>query len=339
MKFRKITCTVLTIVLLMSLFTGCSKKNTDTTTTDKPKTTADPNKPAKTEYNFVFIPKLVHPWYETVKAGIEQAVKEYAAQGITVKYTWDATATADVLAQTQKLEAAASKKPDAISIAVLDASVNGPVIDQLIADKINVCTFDTDAPNSQRLFYCGHADNKGDGAALAKALAEKIGEKGEIAILSGTLSAPNHKERVEGFKEEMKKHPNVKIVAEYPDEDSLEKAISLTENILQSHPNLVGIFGCNASNPVGAARAVIDAGKKGKITIVGMDDDPETIKYIKEGAIYATMVQNVKEIGYNSVKNMIAIADGKTPEKKEFEVGAFMVKQDSLDNYHKVTGK
>jgi len=339
MKFRKITCTVLTIVLLMSLFTGCSKKNTDTTAADKPKTTADPNKPAKTEYNFVFIPKLVHPWYETVKAGIEQAVKEYAAQGITVKYTWDATATADVLAQTQKLEAAASKNPDGISIAVLDASVNGPVIDQLIADKIKVSTFDTDAPNSQRLFYCGHADNKGDGAALAKALAEKIGDKGEIAILSGTLSAPNHKERVEGFKEEMKKHPNVKIVAEYPDEDSLEKAISLTENILQSHPNLVGIFGCNASNPVGAARAVIDAGKKGKVTIVGMDDDPETIKYIKDGAIYATMVQNVKEIGYNSVKNMIALADGKTLEKKEFEVGAFMVKQDSLDNYHKVTGK
>lgn len=338
MKFRKVSCILLTIILSMSIFAGCSKKsaNTDTNTNQ---TATDSNKPAKKEYNFVFIPKLVHPWYETVKAGIEQAVKEYADQGITVKYTWDATATADVLAQTQKLEAAASKNPDGISIAVLDASVNGPVIDELINSGVKVSTFDTDAPASKRLFYAGHADNKGDGAKLADALAEKIGKKGEIAILSGTLSAPNHKERVEGFKEEMKKYPDIKIVAEYPDEDSLEKAISLTENILQTYPNLVGIFGSNASNPVGAARAVIDAGKKDKVTIVGMDDDPETIKYIEEGAIYATMVQNVKEIGYNSVKNMIAIADGKQPEKKEFEVGAFMVKKDSLDNYHKVTGK
>lgn len=338
MKYRKISCILLAIVLSMSLFAGCSKKNTDTATNDN-QTKTDSSKPAKKEYNFVFIPKLVHPWYETVKAGIEQAVKEYADQGITIKYTWDATATADVLAQTQKLEAAASKNPDGISIAVLDASVNGPVIDELVDSGIKVSTFDTDAPSSKRLFYCGHADNKGDGAKLADALAEKIGKKGEIAILSGTLSAPNHKERVEGFKEAIKKYPDIKIVAEYPDEDSLEKAISLTENILQSHPNLVGIFGCNASNPVGAARAVVDAGKKDKVTIVGMDDDPETIKYIEEGAIYATMVQNVKEIGYNSVKNMIDIADGKVPEKKEFEVGAFMVKKDSLENYHTVTGK
>ena len=54
---------------------------------------------------------------------------------------------------------------------------------------INVSIFDTDALESDRLSYCGHADNKGDEAALAKILAAKIGEEGEIAILSGTLSA------------------------------------------------------------------------------------------------------------------------------------------------------
>jgi ribose transport system substrate-binding protein len=300
---------------------------------------AKDTKSAKKEYNFVFIPKLVHPWYETVKAGIEQAIDEYAKQGITVKYTWDATTTADVLEQTKKLENAASKRPDAISIAILDASVSTSIINDLVASKVKVCTFDCDAPKSDRLFYCGHADNRGDGAALAKALAEKIGKKGEIAILSGTLSAPNHKERVEGFKAEIAKYPNIKVVAEYADEDSLEKAISLTENILQANPKLVGIFGCNASNPVGAARAVADAGKKGKVTIVGMDDDPETIKYINDGTIYATMVQNVKKIGYESVKNMVALADGKKLDKKEFEVGAFMVTKDTMANYHTVTGK
>jgi ribose transport system substrate-binding protein len=143
---------------------------------------------------------------------------------------------------------------------------------------------------------------------------------------------------VEGFKAEIAKYPNIKIVAEYADDDSLEKSITLTESIIQSFPNLVGIFGCNASNPVGAARAVTDAGKKEVITIVGMDDDPETIKYIQDGTIYATVVQNVKEIGYQSVKNLITLADGKPLLAKEVEVGAFLVKQDSLDNYYKITG-
>jgi ribose transport system substrate-binding protein len=289
-------------------------------------------------YSFVFIPKLVHPWYEAVKAGIEQAVAEYKSQGITVNYTWDATTTADVLEQMKKLENAAAKRVDAISIAIIDASVSNAIINDLISSNIKVCTFDTDAPASNRLFYCGHADNRGDGATLAKALAEKIGGSGEVAILAGTLSAPNHKERVEGFKAEIAKYPNIKIVAEYADDDSLEKAITLTESIIQSFPNLTGIFGCNASNPVGAARAVADAGKKGAITIVGMDDDPETIKYIQDGTIYATVVQNVKEIGYQSVKNLIILADGKPLPSKEVEVGAFLVQQNSLDNYYKITG-
>ncbi|GHU61144.1 ribose ABC transporter substrate-binding protein [Spirochaetia bacterium] len=292
----------------------------------------------KKEYSFVFIPKLVHPWYEAVKAGIEQAIADYKAQGITVNYTWDATITADVLEQMKKLENAAAKKVDAIGISIIDASVTTAIINDLISSNIRVATFDTDAPESNRLFYCGHADNRGDGATLARELASKIGEKGEVAILAGTLSAPNHKERVEGFKTEIAKYPNIKIVAEYPDDDSLEKAISLTESIIQSFPNLAGIFGCNASNPVGAAQAVTDAGKKGVITIVGMDDDPETIKYLAEGTIYATVVQNVKEIGYRSVQNMILLTDGKPLPQKEIEVGAFVVKQDSLDNYYKITG-
>ena len=296
-------------------------------------------KPEKNEYNFVFIPKLVHPWYETVKVGIEKAIEEFAERGITINYSWDATSTADVLAQTQKLESAAAKNPDGISIAIIDASVTTAIIDDLVANGIKVSTFDTDAPESDRLSYCGHADNKGDGAALAKILAAKIGEEGEIAILSGTLSAPNHKERVEGFKEEIANYPNIKIVAEYPDEDSLEKAISLTESILQGNPNLSGIFGCNATNVYGAARAVVDAGLKDQIIIVGMDDEPETISGIEDGSIYATMVQNVKEIGYRSIFTMIQIADGVLPELKEDEVGAFLVMKDSLENYHMVTGK
>ena len=113
-------------------------------------------KPEKNEYNFVFIPKLVHPWYETVKVGIEKAIEEFAERGITINYSWDATSTADVLAQTQKLESAAAKNPDGISIAIIDASVTTAIIDDLVANGINVSTFDTDAPESDRLSYCGH---------------------------------------------------------------------------------------------------------------------------------------------------------------------------------------
>lgn len=294
--------------------------------------------PAKTEYEFVFIPKLVHVWYETVKVGIEKAIAEYAEQGIDINYTWDAHPTADILIHAQKIESAAAKSPDAISTAVLDPASDTAVINSVIAAGIPVCTFDNDAPESDRMFFAGNNDNKEDGIVLGELLAEQIGYKGEVAILAGTLGAPSHMERIEGFKEVMAKYPDIKIVAEYADEDSIEKAVSLTENIINSNPNVVGIFCCNAANPVGAARAVADAGLQDKITIVGMDDDPETMSYINDGVIYATRVQNVADIGYYSVLEMVKIADGITPENEVHSVGSYTVTKDNLDEYYTKSG-
>ena len=295
--------------------------------------------PQKTEYNFVFIPKLVHVWYETVKTGIEKAIAEYAEQGITINYTWDAQPTADILVHAQKIESAAAKNPDAISTAVLDPASDTAVINSVVAAGIPVCTFDNDAPESDRLFFAGNNDNKQDGIELGELLAEQIGYKGEVAILAGTLGAPSHMERIEGFKEVMAKYPDIEIVAEYADEDSIEKAVTLTENIINSNPNVVGIFCCNAANPVGAARAVVDAGLEDKITIVGMDDDPETMSYIADGVIYATRVQNVADIGYYSVLNMVKIADGVMPESDVYSVGSYTVTQENLDEYYAKSGK
>ena len=71
----------------------------------------------------------------------------------------------------------------------------------------------------------------------------------------------------------------MKIVFEQPDNDNLEQAVSVTEGALQAHPDLNAILCCNASNPIGAARAVKNAGKAGKILIGGFDNLPETLGF------------------------------------------------------------
>jgi ribose transport system substrate-binding protein len=288
-------------------------------------------------YDFVFIPKVVHPWYEAVEAGAKQAAEEFKAQGITINISFDAPAQADVVEHAQKIESVVSRKPDVIAVAVLDEASDAAVIDDAINAGVKIITFDTDAPNSKRLMYVGHDKNEADGATLAKLLAEKMNYEGEVAILAGSLSAPNHSQRVAGFKKEMENYPNIKIVAEQADDDDLEKAVSLAENILQAHPNVKGFFGSNASNPIGIARAVKDSGKAGDVFIVGMDDLPETIQFIEEGVITATVVQNVSDIGYNAVKYMVDIMQGKeVPD--EHPTGAYVVTKDNLDEYYAKTG-
>ena len=289
--------------------------------------------PAKTEYNFVFIPKLVHTWYEGVKSGIDMAVEELAEQGVTVNYVWDAPADAVVTDQTAKMEANAATQPDGISVAIIDPSAETAVVNEIIAAGIHFSTFDVDAPDSNREYYCGHSTNYQDGYDMAKMLADELGNEGEVAILSGSLSAQNHIDRVLGFKDYITQNTNMTIVDEQPDNDSVEDALAITEGYISTYPNLKAVFGCNGAAPNGACRAVKDAGKAGEILVVGMAEDQEAAGYLRDGTMFCTLKQNVPSYGYNSVYNMIMLADGNEPYTVNDDIPADFITQETVDNY------
>jgi len=284
---------------------------------------------------FIFIPKLVHPWYQDVITGMNNA-KAFLEKTGQVKLTleWMAPPKADVTQHVNMIESAIRKKPNGLAVAVLDPSADVPVIKDAIAAGIPTICFDTDAPESGRITFVGRTDYLADGREMAKVLAKAIKGKGEIAILLGSLGAPNHKLRVQGFKEEIAKYPDIKIVAEEADNDDLERAVSLTETILRKHPNLAGIYGCNATAPIGAARAVEDAGKSGKVIVVGMDDLPEMIEFMKKGTVYAMSVQRVKEIGFWSVIYLWAMNEGHTVPPFH-DTGSLVVFKEQLGTYSK----
>ncbi len=265
----------------------------------------------KTEYHLVFIPKLVHEWYEDVKAGIDTAVAELAEQGITVTYAWEPPTDAIVTDQIAKIESAVATNPDGISIAVIDASATNSVINELVDSGIKMSTFDCDAPESNRYYYCGHAGNYEDGFYMGNVLAEALGYTGEVAILAGTLSAGNHQDRVKGFEAAIAQYPDMTVVAKQADEDSVETALAVMEGWISAFPDLKGVIGVNAASPIGAARAITDADKVGEILIVGMAENMEALEYVKSGTILCTLRQQVPTYGYNSVFNMLLIADGK----------------------------
>jgi len=290
--------------------------------------------PAKTEYNLVFIPKLVHTWYEDVKKGIDVAVAELAEKGVTVNYVWDAPADAVVTDQIAKMEANAAAQPDGISVAVIDPSATTAVINELIAAGIHVSTFDVDAPDSDREFYCGHSTNYQDGWDIAAKMADKLGGEGQVGILSGSLSAQNHIDRVQGFKDCLaQEYPNIEVVDEQPDNDSVEDALAITEGYISTYPDLKAVFGCNGAAPNGAARAVIDAGKSGDIIVVGMAEDAEAAGYVRDGVMYVTLKQKVPSYGYNSVYNMIMIADGVGPVTVNGDIPADFITIDNVDDF------
>ena len=269
-------------------------------------------KPINKTLKFVFIPKVIHPWYDVVEQGARAAVKDYKKMGINIDVKFDSPPVADISKHMSTIEANISSHPDGLAISALDPATNTQLINDAINAGLNVVTFDTDAPDSNRVCYIGHSGDFQDGYDLGIHLADLIGEKGKVGILSGSLSAPNHVGRVKGFKAAMEKYPDIEIVFDRPDNDDLQKAVELTENALQANSDLVGIFGCNASNPIGAARAVKSAGKAGVVHIVGMDDLDETLQLIQEGVIDATKAQRQWDIGYWTVVYLVAMNQNHT---------------------------
>ncbi len=269
--------------------------------------------PQKDHYNFYFTYKTVHPWWDSVALGMEEAQRQYLEKGIVVTYEYMAPEGASAEDQTKRLMLAEHRHYDVIGVDVADESVISPVIDRMVDAGIKVMTFSSSdaAAGCKRIAYVGNTHNYEDGADLTEALCEKLAYKGKVAILVGSKGAPCHEDRARGARDTIAKYSGMEIAATEYDMDSVDLAYTLTMQILKDHPDLDGIICCNMSNPVGAARAIKETGSHA--IIVGMDHDQEALRYLNEGVIYCLGVQDCYSIGFDTLQVAVKIADGNQP--------------------------
>ncbi len=269
--------------------------------------------PHKDHYNFYFTYKTVHPWWDAVALGMEEAQRQFLDKGITVTYEYMAPEGASAEDQTKRLLQAKQKGYDVIGVDVADESVISPIIDRMVEDGSKVMTFSSSdaAAGCKRIAYVGNTHNYKDGVDLTEALCEKLEYKGKVAILVGSKGAPCHEDRARGARDTIAKYGDMEIVATEYDMDSIDLAYGLTLNILKKNPDLDGIICCNMSNPVGAARALKETSSKA--VIVGMDHDQEALHYLDEGVIYCLGVQDCYSIGFDTLQVAVKIADGIIP--------------------------
>jgi len=316
-------------ILSLFLLAGCEdSSSTETGTTTETETVVsdadeavdfnhelDDYTPLKKEYNFYFAYKIVHPWWDAVAMGIEDAVSQYEDEGITITYEYLAPTAVSAEDQENRMFDAAERGFDVIGVDVADVDVITPVINELIDEGQKVMTFSssdaTKEDGCERIAYVGNTHNYQDGADLTEALCEKLGYSGKVAILVGSEGAPCHEDRALGARDVIAKYPDMEIVAIEYDQDVVENAYNLTLGFLEDYPDLDGLVCCNMSNPVGAARAVIE--KDSDVVIVGMDHDEESLEYLRDGVIYCLGVQDCYSIGFDTIQTAVKIADGNMP--------------------------
>ena len=270
----------------------------------------DSYKPQKDHYNFYFTYKTVHPWWDAVALGMEDAQRQFLDEGVTITYEYMAPNGASAEDQIQRLRKAQKRDFDVIGVDVADEKIVTPVLDEMVDSGVKVMTFSSSdaAEGCKRIAYVGNTHNYQDGADLTEALCERLDYKGKIAILVGSVGAPCHEDRAAGARDTIAKYPDMEIVATEYDMDSVDLAHDLTLQILKDCPDLDGIVCCNMSNPVGAARAITET--ESDAVIVGMDHDEEALHYLREGVIYCLGVQDCYSIGFDTIQTAVKIADG-----------------------------
>ncbi|UNK39901.1 substrate-binding domain-containing protein (plasmid) [Shinella sp. H4-D48] len=264
----------------------------------------------KDAYRFVVVPKVVHPWFDKVNEGAQAAAAAIKAQtGSDVEVIYSAPQAADVVQQNQIIDSALATQPDGLALDLLDPSGNRASLEEAQNQKIPLVIFDSVPPEGMAIPYIG-SDFCEQAKIAARRLVEVLGGEGEVAIMQGVPTAPNHSIRAECHRQVFAEHPGIKVVAEGIDNDSIETAQQQAAAIMQANPNLKGWVASDAAGPIGIGQAIVEAGKQGKVTLVGLDNLPEMLDMIREGVADSSSASQPELQGYWSVMLLWAQATG-----------------------------
>ena len=237
------------------------------------------------------------PFWIPVKAGAHRAGQELAARGATVDWIVPGELhTAEVFGRA--IDAAVAKQYDAIATIAGDAGV-AAYIDRAVRAGIPVATFnsETDTPN-ERLFFVG-ADSYAQGKTAGALMCRLVGPTGKVGIITGFFAVEAHQLRVKGFEDALHAGcPQAVVVGRVENQDKAEIAYQEAKDFMTAHADLSGLIAI-AGSPFGAARAVEEAGKAGKVHVVTFDAVDETMDYVEKGVIDATIGQDPDAQGHD----------------------------------------
>lgn len=271
---------------------------------------------------------LTNPFFQEIADNLQ---KEAAKQGYDVVVV---SGEFDVARQQNQVKDFIVRKAAAIVLCPCDSKGIGPAIQEAHDAGIAVFTCDIACLAPEAKFVVTHVatDNYDGGRQAANALLEALGDAGgKIAILD-YRAAESCLLRVAGFKEVIEAHnrrggATVEIVAELPCGGVKDQGYKAAEDLVQTHPDLAGIFAINDPSALGARAALEKADKDDQVRIVGFDGQPEGKKAIKEGKIYADPVQFPDRIGRETARVIARYFEGeKVPAQILIPTGLYRKK-------------
>ncbi|MEV6983503.1 substrate-binding domain-containing protein [Sphaerisporangium sp. NPDC051017] len=243
-----------------------------------------------------------------------QSIKDEAAKlGVPTGNLLVTNAQSDLNKQVSDIKSMLDQGAQALIVAPLNSDGLQPALDAAKAKKVPVITIDrkvTSQPCTDYLTFIG-SDFVKQGERAADQMIRVTGGTAKVAILLGSSGNNVTTDRTKGFKDKVAGTPGISIVAEQTGEFDRSKGQAVTEQLLQSHPDLTAVYAENDEMGVGAVNAIKAAGKQpGKdIKIVSIDGTRNAVKLITEGS-YNAVVESNPRFGQLAFQTLQQFVDG-----------------------------
>ncbi|MBS7219318.1 MAG: sugar ABC transporter substrate-binding protein [Oscillospiraceae bacterium] len=297
---KKSLAVLLTLCMTVGIFSSCSSTSGNTSSTSDTGDTSDGLKIG------VSIADLSNPFYVDIQDGMESAKTEGDELVIM-------DAAFDAAKQISDIEDMIQQGVDVMCIDPVDSAGIKSSLEVCKSAGIPVIAFNSPVDNTDLVDCTVVSDNYMAGELIGKALAEKLGGTGKIAMLTYDVAVVCY-DRAEGFVKALSEYPDMEIVVRQEITPGTDTALPVMENILQSYPEITGVFCLNDPSALGALAAIEAAGKLDAIKVVAVDGSADGKASIAADRLLATAAQHPVDIGAETIKACHSLVGGEGVE-------------------------
>lgn len=278
----------------------------------------------------VIVKTVNSTYWQNVQKGAQAALKDAPGDQLTFQGAASESAIAD---QVNMVENAVNRHVAGIVLAPSDPDALVPVVKKAWEAHIPVVVIDSPLADSGKGYYQAllSTDNVKAGQLCAKALIDRIGSTGSIAVMSYVAGAGSEIGRVGGFTDYIKAHSSLSIVGPFYSQSQMATALNQTTDVLTSHPDLKGIFGANEPTAIGMGRALAQSGRAGKVVAVGFDGNEDLQNFVKNGTLAAIAVQGSFQMGKLGLETVVKLIDHQKVAK-QIDTGVVLVTKKNIDS-------
>ncbi len=340
MKRKKNIALVVALVFSMMTFVGCSS-NTSTDSSTNASTNAaatQASKSGKSGIKIGILQKSRSDQYQILLNSSQEAkLKELKSSGKIDTY-YQVDADTDVQKQLNQADDMIAMKVNVIVMSPVDANGCAPIVEKCKSAGIPLVIVNSKTSNvDDATAFVGSNDVEA-GEIMGKYIAERIGgvgkATGKVLQLEGDIGNSAQIDRDKGLKNTIYKEKGVKILESLSGKWLREEGMRITEDWLQKYPEISAIAAENDNMAMGALNAVINAGRKDKIVIVGVDAIEDALISIKKGELDATVRQDGQGQGSGSIDVAMKIANGEKYDKVT-NIPFVLITKENVDQYLK----